>query len=253
MPSSISGLSATEPIDHQAGAITISDLDEIEELVIRAVDKAFEVMASRDRMRVPNSPRLPDEMRAVGETSESWVPWKPVSSTSTEAELDQLESELGLRFPAIYRIFLRHKHFIELDGVRVRFERHPVGSRQANLRDLYAAFRPERIAGRGLLLIGNDDNDAGLVCFDTNRRATNQGDQGDCPVVVWCHDCAPEHEVTLLFSSGQKMFECLDFALDQPIPFIYGDEDDDEEVAAQKAALLGRLLNLDPTGAGGEA
>jgi hypothetical protein len=217
------------------------------------------VSAALDQLRRGNGMRLPlrdmpEEMRdRTIPDSKDWIGWKPVPSTVTEEQLDELEREIGLAFPPPYRRFLRTSHFYELTEVGVRFERHPVRSWRAELVHLYEeVWWPERIIGRGLIPFGSETFcDTGLVCFDTRSRQAD----GDCPVVIWDHEWMDtDREVQPMFSSSLKMFECLCIAARDDTGFCYYDpQRDTADDLAEKRRQLRRFLACDPDGAGGPA
>jgi hypothetical protein len=184
--------------------------------------------------------------------SNDWVGWKAIPSTVTDADLNALEGESGLRFPPIYRDFLRYRHFVELAAVGVTFERHLSNDWANILREAYFQSWPrERILDRGLLPFGSEAYmDAGPACFDTRQRNV----AGDCPVVFWDHEwVGTDKEVRSLFSSAAKMFECLWMVASNDLNFVYHDDSEDSSLLPQKRALLARFLSLDPDGAGGPA
>ena len=97
-----------------------------------------------------------------------------------DSELDELEERIELKFPPLYRQFLKYLHFYDLTEVGVRFEVHPIDKWKTVLIELYEAYEPDRIIGSGLIPFGAEaEMDAGVVCFDTRQRF----DCGDCPVV----------------------------------------------------------------------
>lgn len=222
------------------------------DVVSEYVSAALDRLRRDGRMRLPLRD-MPEEMRdGTIPPANDWIGWKPVPSTVTEAQLDELERGIGLAFPPAYRTFLRTVHFYELTEVGVRFERHPVHAWREELSALYDAWWPERILGEGLIPFGEEAfQDAGPVCFDTRRRLPD----GDCPVVFWDHGWMDtDQEVKPMFSSSLKMFECLCIAVRDDTGFCYYDpERDTADDLAEKRRQLRRFLACDPDGAGGPA
>jgi hypothetical protein len=220
-------------------------------LVTGYVDSALAQLRRRDLMRWPG--KLPESLRDPSvPPSNGWIGWRPVPSTVTDTDLDQLQRETGLAFPPLYRDFLKYRHFVSLTETGMRFERHLPHDWQERLRaEYFQSWSRERILDIGLLPFGDESfMDAGPVCFDTRRRAAD----GDAPVVFWDHEwVGTEKEVRPMFSSCRKMFECLSLVAVTDLDFIYHDEDDDPAVLPRKAELLARFLALDPDGAGGPA
>jgi hypothetical protein len=183
--------------------------------------------------------------------SNDWVGWKAIPSTVTDSQLDALETSLRVKYPPLYREFLKYKHFYELGGL-LRFIEHPIDHWEKELRESYRAWDPLRIVGIGLIPFGDETfMDAGPACFDTRHR----GADGDCPVVFWDHEwVGSAKEIQPLFSSAAAMFQCLAFAEESNLNFIYHDPDsDDAATLPQKQKLLRHFLDLDPTGAGSAA
>jgi hypothetical protein len=224
----------------------------MEPIVTRFVDVALEDLRRADLLRLPD-PTLPTEMRdgSVARTDD-WIPWKPIPSTVTESDLDELERGLGLRYPPRYRQFLRYKHFAHLDCALMRFVDHPVHRWRDELRGAYRAWAPERIVGIGLIPFGDEGlMDAGPVCFDTRDRLPD----GDSPVVFWDHEwVGSEREIQPMFSSGAAMFRCLTFAIESGVnPVCHTQGANDATLLARKHRALGQFLALDPAGAGSAA
>lgn len=201
------------------------------------VDAAVAWLQRQDLMRFPGP--VPEAMLdPTIQPMDDWVGWKPVSSTVSDSDLDEIEGRAGAAFPPVYREFLKYKHFIMLTELGVRFERHLCTDwKQALLSVMFNQWKPERMVGIGLLPFGCETfMDAGPVCFDTRARLPD----GDCPVVFWDHEWVrTEKEVQPLFSSARRMFECL---------IVVANSD-----AAPTAAVVRRFFEIDPAGAGGPA
>jgi hypothetical protein len=218
---------------------------------VRYVDAAIAQLRRLDLMRSPG--KVPPAMRDPSiAPSDDWVGWRPVPSTVTDEDLDGLERETGLRFPPAYREFLQYQHFVTLTELGVCFDRHLVGEWQETLRQSYFSGWPrERIIDRGLLPFGSESlMDAGPVCFDT--RSASAGN--DWPVVFWDHEwVGTSQEVRPMFSSCERMFQCLRLVAERDVNFVYHDKGDDPSLLARKQEMLRVFLATDPDGAGGAA
>jgi hypothetical protein len=62
-----------------------------------------------------------------------------------------------------------------------------------------------------------------------------------------------DQEVRPMFSSADKMFQCLQFAAGNDVNFLYHDEDEDTSLLPQKQEMLSRFLAIDADGAGSAA
>lgn len=221
-------------------------------IVIQYVDAAIAQLRRKNMMKMPG--KIPKAMQDSSIPSlDDWKGWRPVPSTVTDQDLNDLEQEMGLKYPPSYRQFLKYLHFIELTENGVRFERHEVENWSIVLRKVYFNSWPcERVVDSGLIPFGSESFlDAGPVCFD---RRGNTSQDGDCPVVFWDHEwVGSEREVGPMFSSCEKMFECLLMFTSTDIGFTYHDDDDDHSSLAQKQELMAQFLAIDPEGAGGPA
>lgn len=220
-------------------------------LIQTYVDHAVAKMRRLDSMRWPG--KLPEEMLDPSiPPSNDWIGWKPIQSTVSDADLDALEGETRLKFPPVYRDFLKYLHFVELDSVGFTFERHLSLDWKETLRKTYFNGWPrERILDVGLIPFGEESQmDAGPTCFDTRHRLPD----GDCPVVFWDHEwVGSDQEIKPMFSSSAKMFECLGFAVSTDLNFVSHLEDDGDALLEEKSKLMSQFLALDPQGAGGPA
>jgi hypothetical protein len=178
-----------------------------------------------------------------------WVGWKPIPSTVTDTDLDDLEHHYGFHYPPLYRELLKTVHYLELTWIGCDFVEHVIGRWRQKLEQLYQSCQGDRILGRGLLPFGSETRlAAGPACFDTRYRLPN----GDCPVVFWDRERVDtQREINVLFSSCERMFRCLTFAAEVPMPFDRIRREDPPQVAAEKRGLMAQFLALDPEGAGG--
>jgi hypothetical protein len=214
------------------------------------VDAAIESLRRQDRLR--SSGHVPADMVDPDQQVRGdWVPWRPIPSQVTDADLDELEAGLGLKYPRLYRELLKNVHYVMLTEFGVRFFGHESDSWRAELENAYRyAWKPMRIVGAGLIPFGSECLlDAGPVCFDT-RRMVN----GDCPVVYWDHEAVgTNREIAPMFSSVDRMFRCLTFAAEHDELFVNRENESDRASVALKRELLEQFLALDVDGAGGPA
>ena len=209
--------------------------------------------ANKALMWVPDND-VPEEMRVDGEPAPSrgYVAWKLIRSTVTDDDLDGLERAYGIRYPPIYRAFLKSYHFYDLAEFGVRFFRHILHRWEQDLRNVYDMEIHRSLLAQGLIPIGSEAfMDAGTVCFDTRQTQPN----GDCPVIYWDHAWrGTEKECCPLFSSGELMFAALAFAAYANGNFAYHDAcEDDPSTLPLKKKKMTVFLDIDPEGAGGVA
>lgn len=74
-----------------------------DELVPTLVDAAIARLRRMDMCRTP-LPNMPEAMRDHDiPTTNGWLGWKPVGSTVTDADIQDLERKLNLQFPSLYK------------------------------------------------------------------------------------------------------------------------------------------------------
>lgn len=215
------------------------------------IDKALEELERDNLMYIPLKPPKPMRGRFPSKKGDRYK-WKAIPSTVSTSELDTLEDEIGLAYPPLYRDFLMYKHFYGFTEAGIHFYHHlPEIWKQSLNKLYYQSWDPDRIIGIGLIPFGHESlADAGHVCFDTRGRKPN----GDCSVVYWDHEwIKTEGEIRSMFSSSQKMFECLMFSVCNKINFLNGFEDDTPALLEQKLELMDQFLSIDQSGAGGPA
>ncbi|MFY0564748.1 SMI1/KNR4 family protein [Archangium lansingense] len=132
----------------------------------------------------PEDGGVPQAMWAEEVDPEGWVSWKPLPSTVTEAEVRALEKQFGAEFPPLFRAFLTTRFVMDLGGGGVRLPALPSDAPLGELQSMLEAWSPLHEAG--YLAFAHDTNDAGPLCFDTQRRR----EDGDCPVVLIDHELA---------------------------------------------------------------
>jgi hypothetical protein len=216
-------------------------------LATHFIDTALATLRRKGMACIPH-PNMPEPMRDHNvATVDDWIPWKPIASTVTDDDLRDIEKELSLPLPDLYRSFLRHKHHFDLWSPGVRFPAFPVDQWRKELRMLHTAFEPERTVGQGYLPFASEEFcDAGLICFDTHRMQ-----DGDCPVVYWDFESVEtDEEYRPLFSSASAMFRCLTVAAEQEFNIFYHYPEDPPESLPVRKHALRRFLEKDPQTAG---
>lgn len=178
-------------------------------LVHRFVDNALHYLSGTPIM-CGEPDWVPLDMQAAAEVDENGnVPWKAVPSTVTDADIVELEGWLQLRYPELYKVFLRYKHFCELLPVaEITFFRHHTGTWKKDLLDHYFKYpEPASLVERGYIQFA-DYSDWGMVYFDTNRQS--QADN-DCPVVMLDHELFYDEPLPMkmLYSSFAEMMRSL--------------------------------------------
>ncbi|WP_106918056.1 SMI1/KNR4 family protein [Chryseobacterium aurantiacum] len=97
----------------------------------------------------------------------------------TDTELQEFEEETGFVFPDDFKIFLKHKHFYELQISEVSFCPLPINSWRASLREMMFDTYPRKfLFDKGYVPFAVY-SDWGLLCFDTHNNNA---------VVRWDHE-----------------------------------------------------------------
>gem|GEM_PF-4913952 len=152
-------------------------------LVREYVEAALAFLAANDLMwelEIVMDPAMLDTSRSRPNAM-GWVAWKPIPSTVTAADIDDLEAAIGARFPALYVDFLRYRHFYELDEVAgVSFLMHDVRYWKATMLDQFFYLPdPGTPTQQGFIIFAYGP-DSKYLCFDVNRPTQ---DGRDCAVV----------------------------------------------------------------------
>ena len=120
--------------------------------------------------------------------SEEWRTWTPIDSKVTDKEIQDFEEQIGHRLPDTYKVFLKHKHFYDLQISEVSFCSHPVNIwRSKQVDRIFDGYPREFLINKGYLPFA-DWSDWGLLCFDTTRH---KGDY-NYPIVLWDHEIADD-------------------------------------------------------------
>jgi len=118
--------------------------------------------------------------------TEEWRIWFPIDSKVSDNEIAEFEMQIGHKLPSDYIIFLKYKHFYELNISEASFCKHPVNTwRRELVKMIYEGYPKEYLIDKGLIPFA-DWSDWGLLCFDTNRNFLS----ANYPIVLWDHEIA---------------------------------------------------------------
>ncbi|UHO38485.1 SMI1/KNR4 family protein [Chryseobacterium capnotolerans] len=146
---------------------------EIEEII----DRTLNFWVENKLNQLPGD--IEDKMLAPDQPDEEWKFWLPVTSTITDDELHEFEAEAGFTFPEDFKIFLKYKHFYELQISEVSFCSLPVSSWRASLREMmFETYPREFLFDKGYVPFAIY-SDWGLLCFDTHNNNA---------IVRWDHE-----------------------------------------------------------------
>jgi hypothetical protein len=119
---------------------------------------------------------------------EEYQTWLPIESKITDTEIVEFETQLGYILPLDYKIFLKHKHFYELQISEVSFCSHPVNIWRAKQTEMiFDGYPTEFLIDKGYIPFASW-SDWGLLCFDSNRNK----DDNNYPIVLWDHEMAED-------------------------------------------------------------
>ena len=152
--------------------------------IFEYVEKSLTNIKLADLMFIPHS-NMPSEMIDLDvKQNEDWIPWKAITSKVTDKDILELENKIELKYPLLYKEFLKYKHFYELENIaEITFFKHCVRDWKKYLLDQYfESWEPDEIIKKGFIPFA-DYSDWGIVCFDTNRMEDN-----DCPIIMFDHE-----------------------------------------------------------------
>lgn len=156
-------------------------------MLLKIIDEALDELMANDLNCRPV--KIPQNM-ATGKSHDDWNYWKPIESTVTNQEIEELEDILGVKFPDQYKELLKYKHFIELYVGEVDFFSHPSSNWRTSIADGVLNGYPKKfLLDKGYLPFANY-SDWGLWCFDINER----DEQNECPVYLWDHEVVENFE-----------------------------------------------------------
>jgi hypothetical protein len=133
---------------------------------------------------------VPSEMFASKISKSGWVKWKFLESNLDENDIESLENEYAINFPALFRAYLtarfqlfgdirKGEYYLFLPSV-------PIDNPFGELRQYIDGWR--YLIKYGFVPFGEFQDGWGAICFDT-RNAVGQS---DCPVVWFDHELVRE-------------------------------------------------------------
>jgi len=115
--------------------------------------------------------------------NEEWRIWFPIDSKVSDNEIAELEIQIGHKLPTDYIIFLKYKHFYELNISEASFCKHPVNTWYRELvRMIHEGYPKEYLIDRGLIPFA-DWSDWGYLCFYTNHPRLDN----NFTIIIWDH------------------------------------------------------------------
>lgn len=150
--------------------------EEYQDFIKTIFEALYEKLCNQDESFV-KMPHVPEEMWADDvATNEEWKKWKLTSSTVTDKDIDELEKELGVSFPVVFRAFLStYFHYFDDEIGR--------SSPDDAFKSVRQAWNPILVKF-GYLPFGWDSNGAYLRCIDLE----NMPDEEMCAIYEIDHE-----------------------------------------------------------------
>ena len=99
-----------------------------------------------------------------------WYAWKETESLVNDIEIDKLEKEINLKYPNLYREFLKYRHFYKLEKIKnIEFFTHKSENWYSDLINQYKIQETEMTIENGLIPFGFCGGGK-IACFDTNHN-----------------------------------------------------------------------------------
>lgn len=150
------------------------------------VEDVTEVAGLLDAWATAHGPLVtvaPPEAARVGELDPGgWGEWRMLPSRISPADVDLLESSLGVRLPPFYRAFLCCRVLLALDFGDYTL---PTIGCEDPLADVLTYLRAG--VGPGFMQFGSARGCGDPLCFDLRSSTPD----GDCSIVVFNHDIVP--------------------------------------------------------------
>jgi hypothetical protein len=153
-------------------------------LVRKYVDTALAFLAAHGLMMAPaiivDAAKL-DPSRSSFDKMGKQVGWKPIPSSVTASDIQELEQAIGATLPALYVDFLQYLHFFDLDdAAEISFLMHDVKEcKNTLLNHYFFLHEPGTLTQQGYIWFAYDQ-DLRAICFAVNQRTP---DRQDCAVV----------------------------------------------------------------------
>ncbi len=145
-------------------------------LIYKCIDEGLAEWKELGLMQIPD-PHMPPEMVDNKRPRDNdWIPWKPIASTVTDHDIEEIEIFSGIPFPESFKAFLKYKHFYELgfsNPMEVVFFDHPVHTWKRKYFDYYSYdwVRKYLLAKKYLPFAAHYD--WGILCFDANEPVSD--------------------------------------------------------------------------------
>lgn len=174
--------------------------DAAQRRILQFVDEVFLPRAVLIR------PDAPADMIDGAPSESGWVPWKPVPSPVTDADILALEAAAGAPFPPLFRAWLMYKCLLMTDFGDFRLPETPSDDPLGDIAGYLAVMESHPyFRTRGFVPFASDSNDVGPLCFDLNRSRAD----GDYPVVLFDHELLHRPEY-----NGQQFADSFSAMLD---------------------------------------
>lgn len=135
------------------------------------VDKYFDFMKTLNGCFSNEAAVLKEMIDESRESKfEGTIVWKAIGSTITEEELKKLEKLFEKILPESYKLFLKYRHYIELQIGEVSFYRSVPNSIVRDAKRRLEGYYKELVS-RGYIPIA-ELVDYGVLCFDTTSEKT---------------------------------------------------------------------------------
>lgn len=149
------------------------------------MDEVFVRMQKEEFAMMVEDYHFPKEMiESEDPKNKSLKIWKPIASTITDEELNELENKIAKKLPKSYREFLKYKFFKEfmLEDYGIDFPSHLPNKTIADILERNDIFEDDFMP-KGLIYFA-DFSDWGMLCFDTNQER----EDGEFPIVMIDHE-----------------------------------------------------------------
>ena len=156
---------------------------------------------------------IPKEMVLTPKDESGWFEWKLVKGSIPTEEYDKLEKQFAIKFPMNFINWHKSYYFLDGDCSIVRLPTSILTKPLESIRQNLDWYIPEMLIPLGLIPFADEGNDTGPLVFDTR----NKSDLTDFPIRVYDHEYDGDLDglSDIIFSSFQKMIECLTHLLNE--------------------------------------
>ncbi|MCL9806828.1 SMI1/KNR4 family protein [Flavobacterium amniphilum] len=157
--------------------------DKIKSIIDTNLERWLEMGFNELPIKIEREMSHPDN-----KSEEEYQTWLPIESKITDIEIEEFETQLGYKLPVDYKIFLKHKHFYELQISEVSFCSHPINIWRAKQTEMiFDGYPTEFLIEKGFIPFAGW-SDWGLLCFDANRNKEDH----NYPIVLWDYEMAED-------------------------------------------------------------